>query len=153
MATEIILEKRGNIFIPVDQQAIDYISKKKEGAGLRCEIKEIRNYKFHKKYFSLLNYAFDNWEPGEVNGKYGKPQKNFERFREDIIILSGYYESVIRINGEVVIKAKSISFANMSQEEFEKLYSNTIDVILQRILRNYTKQDLEQVVQRVIGYC
>ena len=153
MATEIILEKRGNIFIPVDPKAIDYISKKKEGAGLRCEIKEIRNYKFHKKYFSLLNYAFDNWEPGEIDCKYGTPEKNFEVFRKYLTIKSGFYHVVYNPDGGFKIEADSISFANMTEESFEKLYSNTINVVLKKILRNYTKQDLEQVVQRVIGYC
>jgi hypothetical protein len=80
-------------------------------------------------------------------------QKNFERFRHDITILAGYYDFTLDINGNTKAIAKSISFASMSQDEFEKLYSKTIDVLLARVFnKTYTEEELRQVVDKIIGY-
>lgn len=144
--------KQGEILVPANQVSFDWLFKKKNGTGLRGEFKEIRNYEFHKKYFDLLRYAYDHWEPGEINSKYGQAAKTFERFRKDIAILSGFYTVEIRLNREPRIEAKSISFARMNAENFEILYSNTIDIILQRILQNYTRNDIDNVVRQVISY-
>lgn len=144
--------KQSGILIPANDETIDWLSKKKLGQVFRAEFKAMRNYLFHKKFFSLLNYAFDHWEPGEINTKYGKPEKNFETFREYVTIKAGYFYLAFNPDGGFKVKAKSISFASMENDEFEKLYSAAIDVILKRILTNYTREDLDEVVMRVINY-
>jgi hypothetical protein len=144
--------KQGEALIAISEEAKEFLSKKKNGTGISGEFKEIRNYRFHKKYFALLNYAYDHWEPGEINSKYGTPEKTFKQFRKDLTILAGFYNIEMRINREPIVTAKSISFAKMSEDDFEKLYSNTIDVILKYILTNYKRSDLEQVVLNIIGY-
>lgn len=114
-----------------------------------------RNVKFLKKYFALLNFAFEHWKPGKLSGKVFdgvKPEKSFERFRADLTILTGHYKQVIRVNGDTVIEPKSISFASMKEKDFEELYSNTIDVILKHILQNYTKGQLDKVVMDLMGF-
>ena len=59
---------------------------------------------------------------------------------------------LFNLNGEVRYKAKSISFARMNQETFEKLYSAVITVVLQRVLSNYPRQDLEHVGGEVLKF-
>ena len=146
------LIRQGSVFIPATDYDQQQIEKIKQRDYVSAEVKRPRNAKFHRKYMALLNYAFENWEPGEIDSKYGKPKKSFDRFRKDLAILSGFYDIEIRLNGETSVTAKSISFASMKEDEFEELYSNTIDVILKRILTNYTKPDLENVVLQIIGY-
>lgn len=114
-----------------------------------------RNAKFLRKYFALLNFAFDNWKPGKLSGKQYegvRPEKNFERFRADLTILCGHYRQTIRANNEVVLEPKSISFVSMEEEDFEELYSNTINVILERILTNYDKEQLDNVILELLGF-
>ena len=125
----------------------------KVGEVVSCEIKRPRNYKFHKKFFSLLNYAFSIWSPDVIkfDGEV-EVGKNFDHFRDDIIILAGYYEAVIGVDGEAKLKAKSISFGKMGEDEFACLYSKTIDVILKHILVNYTREDLDRVFENIIAY-
>lgn len=52
------------------------------------------------------------------------------------------------------LEAKSISFANMSEEEFEALYSETINVILAKILggTRMTEEQLRNHVDNVLAY-
>lgn len=145
---KIYLRKIGNTYI-VDSGDDSNI---KNGEVVSCEIKRPRNYGFHKKFMALLNYAFGIWEPGEIE-YHGKPVgKNFERFRKDVTMLAGYYEVVTNIKGEAKAEPLSISFGSMGADEFEKLYSKTIDVILKHVLTNYTKEDVDRVIENIIGF-
>lgn len=138
------------VLVPATEQDAEYISKIKD--GITAEVKQFRNVRFHKKLFALLNYAFDNWEPEQKEYKGEVIQKNFERFRADIIILAGFYTSTVNIKGEVRLMPKSISFAKMKEEEFNKLYQSVLTVIIEKILTNYRKEDVERVMNNLIGF-
>ena len=51
---------------PNDANAEEFLKKKKLGSILSADVKEIRNYAFHKKLFALLNLGFEYFEPGKV---------------------------------------------------------------------------------------
>lgn len=151
--TEIVLMKMANILVPHDEAAAEFIQKMKAGALMHADFKKVRNYQFHKKYFALVTFAFDQWEPRGGLTYQGQPvAKNKERFRKDIAILAGFFESTVNLKGEVRLEAKSISFAQMDEIQFEALYSATIDVILSRILTKYTRDDLEAVVEQLLRF-
>lgn len=152
MTALVLTKAAGGALIPVDAQAADYIAKLKLGAGVTVEIKRHRNPAFHRKYFALLNIAFDAWEPAEATYKGQVVGKNFDQFRNDIVVLAGHYEMAVNLKGETRLTAKSISFASMGQEEFEQLYDATVNVVLTRILTNYTRDDLDQVVEQVLRF-
>lgn len=151
--TDIVLMKVSNILVPHDEAAAAFIQKMKAGELTHADFKRVRNYRFHKKYFALLDFAFEQWEPrGGLTYKGIPVAKNKERFRKDLIILAGFYESTVNIRSEVRLEAKSISFAQMDEIEFEALYSKTIDVVLQRILKNYSRDDLNAVVDELLRF-
>lgn len=134
---------------------VPWLIRKEIGELFEISIKWLRNPKFHRKFFALLKVGFDAWEPDRVRYSYkGKPiTKNFEHFREDITILAGYYEQVFNLNGEMTLKAKSISFANMEEDEFEMLYSDVADVILAKVCTRYAgRAELDIVVDRVMRF-
>ncbi len=96
-----------------------------------------RNYAFHKKYFALLTLAFKNQE------KYD----TFEHFRDSVTMQAGHYKTIIAVGtGETLFIPKSISFANMDEIQFAKLYSNTLNVILKYFMQNTTQEELERVL-------
>lgn len=142
--------------IPAMESEAEKLKRFKVGATIRADVAQMRNYKHHKKWFSLVTLAFDVWTETVPELEYnGVPvERNFERFRQDLIILAGYYAPVFDVRGQIHLEAKSISFANMSQEEFENLYSKTIDVILQKILPKgrYNEAQLRESVEQVMGY-
>ena len=145
---KIYLRKVGNTYIVDDGDD----SNIKNGEVVSCEIKRPRNYEFHKKFMSLLTYAFGVWEPGKLEYHGKVVGKSFDRFRKDITILAGYYELTTDIKGEPKAEAKSISFASMEADDFEVLYSKTIDVILKHVLTNYTREDVDRVIDNLIGF-
>jgi hypothetical protein len=145
---EVILHKLSNgLMSPANDEEAFKLKKLKIGAGVRCNVSQMRNYKFHKRWFVLANLAFDIWKetnpPIEHRGDVIQP--NFEVFREDLTILTGYYTKEFNIKGELRLKAKSISFASMTQDEFEGLYSATINTILGRVL---DRPDLDEEKMR-----
>jgi hypothetical protein len=125
------------------------------GELLFLELVFPRNAKFHRKFFALLNLGFDAWEPDRKHKTYkGRViTKNFDRFREDITILAGFYEQTFNLKGRMKLTAQSISFANMDDVEFERLYSAVVDVLLREVCKNYKNRDeIDRVVQGLIGF-
>lgn len=146
----------GGALAPDNEDTAAFLQKKKVGAVLRCEVAEERNYGFHKKAFELVKLAFDHHCDSFGKGvEYkGLPvEPDFERFREDMTILAGYYTATFAINGEVKLRAKSWAFASMGQEEFEKFYSALINVALKNIYRGqYSEAELQKMVNDVLGF-
>ncbi len=152
MADIYLVKTPTGALVPADSQSAEYLARQKIGQGFKAGITRARNIKFHRKFFALLNYAFDRWEPVEklYNGK--PVAKNFNQFRSDITILAGYYDTAIRMDGTVRVTPKSIAFHRMDEDEFTALYSAVIDVLLQRIFVDQTRDDVENVVNNILAY-
>ena len=151
--TEIVLTKAaGGALVPADQQAAEFIAKLKLGGSVKARVTRQRNPAFHRKFFALLNLGFEAWEP--AGGEYkGEPvQKNFEQFRNDVTVLAGFYDVTVTLKGETRLTAKSISFANMEQDDFDKLYNAVVNVLLARVLTKYTRDDLDEVIERMMAF-
>lgn len=146
MAIELRLVKNHDgTFGPFMEEDAELIKKVAVGKVLHSEWKELRNSAFHKKYFSMLKFAFDHWNPKDVYGI--NIQKNFDVFREQVTIRAGYYVQVFDLDGNFQLHAKSIAFGRMTQDEFEKLYSATIDVILSDVFTGCDDDVVMQLLQ------
>lgn len=151
MSEIILMKATSDTLIPFDDAAAEFVRKCKTGELLHSDYKRVRNYKFHKKYFALIKFAFDQWEPQDNLQYLGQPVlKNIKRFRKDIAILSGFFETTVNLKGEVRLEAKSISFSQMDEIEFDELYQSTITIVLSRILKNYSRADLDNVVDQLL---
>ena len=138
---------------PADPESKKSYDKIKPGAMVVTETKVPRNSAFFRKWFALLEIGFDNWTPPEISSEYGIPEKNFERFRKDVIILCGNYNTVIRLDGSVRVEAESVSFANMLEEQFADLYNKTIDVLIKRVYgADMSPQDLDNIVNQYLSF-
>lgn len=142
-------------YVPADEESMQTHKKHKLGEVYHGDFKGERNNKFHRKFFALLNVGFEAWCETDRKATYKDTvvEPNFERFRKDVTIMAGYYDATFNVRGEVRLEAKSIKFTKMDQEEFERLYSKTIDVIIGKVLPSgrYTKEQLNEVVMQVIG--
>lgn len=145
--------------VPASEEDQVLLGKIKAGRVVKLKYTRMRNYQFFKKWWALVSFAFDYFDPPELQPdaeeKWKKkvtPEKNLERFRKDITILAGYYEAHYRVNGETRIEAKSISFSSMSEDEFEKLFDATIDVILKHVCTQYTDEMLRDVVDQTLSF-
>ena len=142
---EAIFKKVNGALHPANESDREILKKFPAGSPVRVKITRVRNYEFLKKYFALLNLAFDYWEPDEDH----VGEKNFERFRKDVIILAGFYEQYVRVDGSTRIEPKSISFGSMSEDEFADLYTKTIDALVKYVLPRFTGQELRDLVRAI----
>ena len=117
--SKIYLKKDGWHLVPCDAESLQLVKKLKNDTVFSAEIKQPRNYEFHKKLFALVKIGCDNSKsitaPLEVYRKY-------------ITIKAGYYKVYQTPKGNF-IEADSISFGSMSQETFEELYKRVLDQI------------------------
>lgn len=146
------LTKSGQVLIPATPADQDKIESIKNGQFLEVDIKQKRNVKFHRKFFAMLNVGFDAFEPEQKAYKGQVAEKNFERFRKDVVILAGFYDSTYDIQGSLKLEAHSISFGKMSEDEFNKVYNACCNVLLMKVLSNYTRADLDGVVEQLTRF-
>jgi len=134
--------------MPADPPTIAAFRHVKNGSIFEAEFKKKNHTKFHQKLIMLFCYAFEYWQPGEIDNKYGKPEKNFDRFRKDVTIMAGFYTVVINLKGEARAEAKSISFANMDNDEREQVYQKVLTVIMERIFPQFKSVEVEETAQK-----
>jgi len=134
---EIYLEKSNGGIRAADEFEREKLKKLRNG-HYKVEIKQARNYKFHKKYFALLNYVLENQD------KY----TSLEPLRREIIMKTGRYEAHHHVHGGVSYYPQSISFAKMSEEEFKDLVSDSINVIL----RDFCTQIRDDQLWHIAGF-
>lgn len=140
---------------PMDQD-VDAFKRYKAGSVIRCEIKEMRNGPFFRKWWALTKTAFDLWTEStprqEFRGMEVEP--NFDRFRKDITILSGYYTPVFNVKGEVRMEAASLKWSSMTETDFNDLYQKTINTILHKIIphRKISEEQLRDWANRVMEF-
>lgn len=124
-------------FIPAYGSDHEAAKKFKLNEAVEVEIRRVRNYEFHKKFFALLNIGRENTPEIDMP---------FEVYRKWVTMRAGYYKKYHTPKGELY-EAESISFANMTAETFEDLYSRALDVILKD-----TGATKTQVEEMLIGF-
>lgn len=103
------------------------------GDVLRAEVRKPRNGQFHRKYFALLHLAFDNQERWE----------RFDHFRTAVQIAAGHCETVIGFDGSVNYQPRSISFGSIDQMEFERLYGEVKQVLMNEIFTGISEAEVD----------
>jgi len=150
--TTIWLRKLYDTFCPADDVSAEAMEGFRANGLYKAEITQPRNAPMHRKFFSLLNLAYENYEQPEVFHNNIRVFKSFERFREEVIIACGHWELELNKRNNVVQRAKSISFAKMKQDEFDSLFNTAITVILSDYLTYYSEDDMNLLVSKVLAY-
>jgi len=119
--TDLRLIKEGHLR-PTTDDGDNYFRKSKI-------VTEIRNPVFHSKLITLFLMMHDILPaPADVEfmGRTITPEHTFNNTRKYLTVKAGYYNVNGYPDGSVRVEAKSISFANMDQDEFEKNSKNCI---------------------------
>ena len=159
VSTKIMLTKVvGGVMIPTDVETEQALERVKVGGVIECEYTNKRNPAFMRKFFALLRVGFDLWEPKDMgietltSLRFGAPGKNFKKYRADVTIAAGYYESVFNLSGKLQVVPLSIAFGKMEEKDFSKLYSNTIDVVMRHVPDTYKQSDIDEAVIRIMSF-
>lgn len=118
----------------------DYEKKRrlKPGRVYKTKVTLARNYEFHKKYFALINCAWEYQDERTAAFFRHSP----EAFRKSVEIAAGHCEPVYNIaRREWTEQARSVAFDQMDEAEFQDLYERVKDVLFSTFLRRVTPQE------------
>lgn len=153
---QVLLTRVPQGFTPADDDARDDLKRFPVGSVARLDVKLMRNGAFFRKWWALAKLGFDYFAEGCETTEYkGQPVlPNFERFRKDLIITSGFYTPTWNIKGELKVEAESIAWGSMDEPRFTKLYDATIQALLRMVFNGkrsgkWTEQQLRSVAQQI----
>jgi hypothetical protein len=132
----------GGIFMPATDMEAGRLTRFKNGEQYTAEIKLTRNPAFHRKVFAFFNFCFQHWAADRAGLEHSDETTQFNRFRKDLTILAGHYDMVTNIRGEVRAEAKSLAYASMEQDEFERCYSSLINAALKHVFGGTKDQNI-----------
>lgn len=133
---DVIMVRRGRAphsftLIPFDDRAIDAIGKVPAGEAFGIRIVRERSLPQHNLFWRVLD-------------KVGRATE-FENARKLLVALkirTGRYDLMMLPGGKVTPVAHSISFAEMSQTEFQEFFDEAMNLICSEVLGGYDREML-----------
>lgn len=142
-----LVKHPGGVFSPVHDKDLERLQRFKNGETYTADIKLTRNPKFHRKVMAFFGFCFEHWCAERAGLGSADETTQFNRFRKDLTILAGFYDTVTNIRGEVRAEAKSLSYAQMEQEEFERCYSSLINAAIKHVFAGTKDQQILNQLQ------
>lgn len=140
------LKHSGGVLIPANDSEQERMNRFANNEIYEVDIKNSRNNGFHSKVFKFMTFVFNFWRGGH---EFKDEQAQFNAFRKELTVRAGFYEQVFNLDGSFKLVAKSWSFENMEQEEFEQLYSALINTVMATIFNNC---DDENIYNQLISF-
>jgi len=134
----------GGGLIPSTDLDAEKMIKFKSHCDYEIEIKLPRNPQFLKKVMVFFHFCYDHWD-GDKVAEHCTPQAQFDRFRRDLTILSGYYIQTVRLDGSIRTEAQSLAFANMTEEIFSDCYQALIKASIKHIFQDADENTINQL--------
>lgn len=128
--------------IPLYDEDFEAKKKLKNGEIYEADVKLLRNYQFHKKFFALISAGFSLLPERTQNGF-----RSTEGFRAYCIVAAGFYDLYYNPRlQEFVEVPKSLKFSAMDNAEFEGVYDKVKDVIFAVLGNRVTEETFERVL-------
>ena len=108
--------------MPLYDSDYDEKRKLKIGEDYECDVRQPRNVQFLKKFMALVRLGCDN-SPRDMP---------FKAYRAYVTMKAGFVDVYDTEIGRMALP-QSISFANMDETKFEKVYKAVLDVIMKDI--------------------
>lgn len=117
-----IWRREGDTLVPADDDALAELHAHEDGKELMVTLKGARNIKQHRLFFSLVRIVAANDDT--YNG-------NELAARKDMLLKAGHVNYWIDRDGHGHVEIKSISFASMTQAEFNPLFQVCVNIVCQ----------------------
>lgn len=121
----------------VQQHLSDLMNRNNPPQYVKVEISEPRNYEFHKKFFAMCKVVSLH------------ERINIDVVRSEIAIKLGHHHEPTKWKIDNVeywhFVAKSISFAQMSEDDFKEFYENAKLVVCE--IWDFDKEALEELIR------
>ena len=117
------LVKVNGAWYPADDESKEVSDSLRYSTIIAAEVKDSddRSGANLRRFFKFINTAFrmqDHYSSKEI-------------FRKELLILSGYSETWVSVDGQVRVQAKSISYAELRNEDkFRAIFKNCIEAFI-----------------------
>ena len=143
MSIDVLMTRTYAGLVPHDEDAAAMLERIPLGRPVGITLTEVRKGEFHRRLFSLLSWAYQNTEHPPVEYRGMEVRQSFKSFRDGLVIKAGYHEMDVNNRGDVMLRAKSLSYAETTQDEIEAIYSDILDVIAETLFAGeYTPEQL-----------
>lgn len=115
--------RRGNVLVPADFHAEDWLKAIPEGKEVLIDWRKPRHPENHRHFFLVLNAACENL-PG---------YPDVESLLDALKIACNHVRPVMKANGDMIFLPKSINFASMGEEEFKRFKNRAFFYLAQII--------------------
>lgn len=127
----------GGGLLPLNSNAVELVEMSRKGEILTFKEITNRDTRFHRCYFSLLNFIYD-YMPKSFKRKV--PENKFYIWLKH---LKNEYEVIFEFkDGTKMVEYESISFGNMSQKRFEAFIRDQLPYIYENVLGKYFEGEI-----------
>lgn len=139
-----MVKNAGEILSPASELESERLKRFANGNVYEIDIKggELRNRGFHGKVFLFMSWCFEYWKAENTQAEFMCEVAQFEFFRNKLTELAGYYDWVVDLQGNMVIKVRSLSYDSMSQEEFEQFNIAMTNATIKNVFNNTTDENI-----------
>lgn len=144
------IKQHGGVLVPASDFVCEKLSSFKTGELYEVEIKRTRSPHFHRKVFAFFGFCFEFWAATKTHWDNMDEKSQFESFRKELIKLAGFTDTAYSIDGfTFTVEAKSLSFGNMKQDEFEACYSALINAAIKHV---FAGANDEKILNKLQGF-
>lgn len=127
--------------IPADEKAEEELRKLKPGQQVLVEFKRARNPRQHRLYWALVGVVYEHQSRHATQ----------EDVSDALKVAVGHYEEVGARGDKVIVRPKSISFANMPQDQFEQFFSKVVELVVAKIIPGTSDAELRAHLEEMVG--
>ena len=142
MATELIMRRVGSGMFPIDEVGAELLENINQGVDVKAVVSQPRNPGHHRKFWKLITKV-----QAQIPDRYPSPKS----LESALCIATGRTKIMGRkkVDGEVhvFVEPASISYASMSQNEFEPFYSRCMEIICRDIMPGLDDDDLARELE------
>lgn len=139
MGKAYLIRKADNSFLPAYDSDYEAMKRIKIGEAIEVNFSKPRNYENHKRFFAMLKMTIQNL-PDNFNDRY----RNQDYLRLECLVAVGHCNIIETLGGKVIFQPKSMNFASMDEEKFNKLYSLVSNYLLKHFLKGMSQEVFEK---------
>lgn len=139
--TSFLMQRTFNTLKAVDDQGRDALAKIPPGKVVVCEVKQARNPKQHNLYWGLVGQIYQN------QTRYATQKQVSDMLK----VAVGYCDEAENKFGKTVAIPKSMSFANMPNDEFQEFFRLVIEFVKTKIMPHLDEGALLEELGRIVG--
>ena len=127
--------KHGGFIKPIDDEGRDALRRFANGEIFMADVTMPRNLMFHRKFFAMLKIILENQEY----------YTNVNDLRAVCLCEIGHCDTIRTKNGYVSVP-KSISWAQMDEIEFNKMYDKAVEWVTTVVIPGFAEKDVDEMV-------